>query len=143
MQSESRNKILQTFFVLLPQNGSKALAIRIQTSQFPDKLSSHAGTANRGKGPTINRAEKMHSTPATEPRSLPPLPTTKSIKTKLTNLQTQIEERQKQLEYLEGKLRSGKIHLQDYEDERKSLKRQIVDLHKKEEMNSLFRYAPL
>lgn len=71
MQSESRNKILQTFFVLLPQNGSKALAIRIQTSQFPDKLSSHAGTANRGEGPTINRAEKMHSTPATEPRSLP------------------------------------------------------------------------
>lgn len=61
----------------------------------------------------------------------------------LTNLQTQIEERQKQLEYLKGKLRSGKIHLQDYEDERKGLQRQIVDLHKKEEMNSLFRYAPL
>ena len=64
----------------------------------------------------------------------PPLPTTKSIKTMLTNLQTQIEERQKQLEYLEGKLRSGKIHLQDYEDEIKGLQRQIVDLYKKEEM---------
>lgn len=49
----------------------------------------------------------------------------------LTNLQTQIEERQKQLEELDGKLRSGKIHLQDYEDERKSLQRQIVDLHNK------------
>lgn len=55
----------------------------------------------------------------------------KSLKTMLANLQTQIEERQKQLENLEGKLRSGKIHLQDYEDERKSLQRQIVDLHNK------------
>ena len=55
----------------------------------------------------------------------------KGLKTMLTNLQTQIEERQKQLEDLEGKLRSGKIHLQDYEDERKSLQRQIVDLHNK------------
>ena len=49
----------------------------------------------------------------------------------LANLQAQIEERQKQLEDLDGKLRSGKIHLQDYEDERKSLQRQIVDLHNK------------
>ena len=55
----------------------------------------------------------------------------KGLKSMLTNLQTQIEERQKQLEDLEGKLRSGKIHLQDYEDERKSLQRQIVDLHNK------------
>lgn len=55
----------------------------------------------------------------------------KGLKTMLANLQAQIEERQKQLEDLEGKLRSGKIHLQDYEDERKSLQRQIVDLHNK------------
>ena len=55
----------------------------------------------------------------------------KGLKTMLANLQTQIEERQKQLENLDGKLRSGKIHLQDYEDERKSLQRRIVDLHNK------------
>lgn len=55
----------------------------------------------------------------------------KGLKTMLANLQAQIEERQKQLEDLDGKLRSGKIHLQDYEDERKSLQRQIVDLHNK------------
>lgn len=35
----------------------------------------------------------------------------KGLKTISANIQTQIEERQKQLEDLDGKMRSGKIHL--------------------------------
>ena len=49
----------------------------------------------------------------------------------LENLNTQIKERKAQLDDLDSRLTTGKIHLQDYENEKKVLQHQIADLQNK------------
>lgn len=55
----------------------------------------------------------------------------RGLRTMLENLNTQIKERKAQLDDLDSRLTTGKIHLQDYENEKKVLQHQIADLQNK------------